>query len=527
MPPSISRHTWLRSPFFAYLFTIYPVIFVYTYNLEYITAEEFLACLAGASALFVLLLFLGRLVFRDWLKSALATALCSLMITIYVPVDSLAQLLLALSTIEPEWIDTLVWLLLLLISIRGFIKILRRPSYADSSLPAFLNCFSLLLLLVCLTSPFANEIEDWSNSGAIRSELERKYQQLKGTRSSTTQNLPDIYYIILDGYGRADVLRDLYGFDNSKFLDFLRSKGFYVAEQSRANYIQTFQSLGSTLNLGYLDDLLRTVKETSVNRQVFQRLLRDNILFRRAQALGYQVSTISTGFDTTGTTNVDQRLKSPHTNALLGALLTNLKLPGFRREISHRLHRAHYEQIRFGFDQLLKVERNGDPRLLFAHILTPHPPFVFDTDGSFRSSGVDFKLQDGSDYGSRANYRENYIKQLQFANTQMQAVLEQLISRSSRPLIIIVQGDHGPGLELNWNHPRESNLTERFSILNAYYFSAGLPEEVKPDIIPANTFRIIANHYWGAELPLLSSRFLFSSAHRPFLFVDVTGRLPK
>ena len=36
----------------------------------------------------------------------------------------------------------------------------------------------------------------------------------------TNQYKPDIYYIILDGYGRADILEDLYKFDNSALLTF-------------------------------------------------------------------------------------------------------------------------------------------------------------------------------------------------------------------------------------------------------------------------------------------------------------------
>ena len=31
---------------------------------------------------------------------------------------------------------------------------------------------------------------------------------------------PDIYYIILDGYARLDILENLYGYDNSDFLNY-------------------------------------------------------------------------------------------------------------------------------------------------------------------------------------------------------------------------------------------------------------------------------------------------------------------
>ena len=37
---------------------------------------------------------------------------------------------------------------------------------------------------------------------------------------------PDVYYVILDGYARADALATHYGFDNEPFLSALRDRGF-------------------------------------------------------------------------------------------------------------------------------------------------------------------------------------------------------------------------------------------------------------------------------------------------------------
>ncbi|MBC7815356.1 MAG: hypothetical protein IAG10_00490, partial [Planctomycetaceae bacterium] len=62
---------------------------------------------------------------------------------------------------------------------------------------------------------------------------------------------PDIYYIILDGYGRNDVLQKYYDFDNSEFLDSLRQRGFYVADKSCTNFTATAFSLSSSLNMRY------------------------------------------------------------------------------------------------------------------------------------------------------------------------------------------------------------------------------------------------------------------------------------
>jgi len=66
---------------------------------------------------------------------------------------------------------------------------------------------------------------------------------------------PDIYYIVLDAYSREDVLAERFDFENAAFLDELRERGFYIAEQSSSNYLRTIFSITSTLNLNYLQNL--------------------------------------------------------------------------------------------------------------------------------------------------------------------------------------------------------------------------------------------------------------------------------
>ena len=54
---------------------------------------------------------------------------------------------------------------------------------------------------------------------------------------------PDIVVIVVDGHGRPDILREHYGYDSSPFVRALGQLGFDVAASSRANYLDTLQSL--------------------------------------------------------------------------------------------------------------------------------------------------------------------------------------------------------------------------------------------------------------------------------------------
>jgi hypothetical protein len=62
--------------------------------------------------------------------------------------------------------------------------------------------------------------------------LQNKVSRAEAEKSASALSLrvenepPDIYYIILDGYGRSDVLKNEYGYDNSDFLN--ASEGFGI-----------------------------------------------------------------------------------------------------------------------------------------------------------------------------------------------------------------------------------------------------------------------------------------------------------
>ena len=57
---------------------------------------------------------------------------------------------------------------------------------------------------------------------------------------------PNIYWIVLDGYPRQDVLAEDFKFDNSGFIQSLRGLDFTVLGRSRANFPATINSISST-----------------------------------------------------------------------------------------------------------------------------------------------------------------------------------------------------------------------------------------------------------------------------------------
>ena len=76
------------------------------------------------------------------------------------------------------------------------------------------------------------------------------------------------------------------------------------------------------------------------------------------------------------------------------------------------------------------------------------------------------------------NTARKYIDQLRFVSDRLLDILDRILNESKIPPIIVVQADHGPGLELNWENPSEDTFRERLSILNAYHLPDASPEAV-------------------------------------------------
>jgi hypothetical protein len=337
---------------------------------------------------------------------------------------------------------------------------------------------------------------------------------------------PDIYYIVLDGYGRSDVLRDLYRYDNSWFLDDLRQKGFYVAEDSAANYCQTLLSLAASMNMTYLDSLSQRVGIGSHDRATLRNAVVDNALARQLQEHGYRVITFSSGYVATELKHADLRLSSPFTLTEYQNLLIGLTpLPAVLHRIGWQFA-AHRWGVSYVFDELPAVEDRETPLFVFAHVMSPHPPFVFGPNGTKVIQTKRFTLFDGNflieNQADVEEYRRGYADQLAFVSQQILRVLQRIILRSPGALIV-VQGDHGPGSQLDWVRPDRTNMRERLAILNAYRVPEPVRAKLYRRISPVNSFRLILNHLFDTVLEPLPDRSYYSRWDTPYDFIDVSA----
>jgi hypothetical protein len=332
---------------------------------------------------------------------------------------------------------------------------------------------------------------------------------------------PDVYYILLDGYGSEEILEEFYQYDNSHFLNNLEGKGFYIVEDSRSNYSNTISSLASSINMNYLEEIAEIPSDDLLCRMVLSQSIDSNQTMRLFRELGYEFIAFSTGFPSTEITDADIYLQSEEIglNPFESLLVRNsILLPIFNFSSSLDIsfeypgYSGHRERMSFALEQLPRLSGEPGPKFVFAHIVAPHPPFVFDAEGKATKQRHPFVIWDGDMFqGTYEEYIQGYSDQLSFLNDSLLMWLESLLGGSSPEPIIILQGDHGPRSTVVWRSPTEDAMREGTGILNAFLLP-GIDYGVLYDgLSPVNTFRIILNEYFNAKLELLPDRTFFMS----------------
>ncbi|HET6596957.1 MAG TPA: sulfatase-like hydrolase/transferase [Anaerolineales bacterium] len=477
-----------RFPLYPILFSTFPVLSLAAYNIDEISLDVIPRPLLAFLLAGLLLFGVAKLIFRDWHRAALAVFVIFIFFFIYGQVYNIVEdvtigdtSLFRHRTLLP------LFLLLLLISL---VWVFRRTSRPNPS-PYWLNLLSIALLVYPVFQIASNTIQQWSAERSVGA---------ASPQTAIHTNQPDIYYIILDAYGRADVLQGLLGYDNSDFLRALRQRGFYVADCSQANYAYTEFSLTSSLNYDYLDQL-----DVSHSRAERIALLKHSAIRSFLDSEGYEIVAFPTGWTFTEWKDADlyvdyQRPVTALTEFEHLVLDTTMFRVVSDFHSSNQADASHKDLRRLRVFSLLenikKLPGRSGNVFVFAHIVVPHLPYTFGPNGEVPAF-----------QGKDATYEEiaaAYVDQVKFVNKEILKVIDTLIESADVPPVIIVQGDHGPLPDLT------ENPAERLPILNAYYLpDVPMADVLYPSISPVNSFRVVLSSYFEQNLPLLEDRSYF------------------
>jgi hypothetical protein len=358
------------------------------------------------------------------------------------------------------------------------------------------------------------------------------------TKASNEFSDRDIYYIILDSYGREDLLKSYYNYDNSSFINELENLGFVVPECTLSNYDNTVFSMTSSLNLDYIPELLIQFTEISDNIDIqgLSPFIRNSLVRDKFEAYGYQTVSFKTVYpfldikDTDFYYDLEQsaefynKLESENfqflffETTILRILIEILEAPPDylfeedatplqvymakilipQKKLFSTRHFKWYEQHRFAFERMEELSEIPGNKFIYAHLFSTHQPFVFTTSGQVRWPVLE---------NDKA-----YLDQITYTNIRMIKIIKTILDKSTNPPVIVLQGDHSYVTGENRN-----------KVLNAYYLPEGGNEQITPAFSPVNTFRLIFNTYFGETYEILPDVAYRSLEGRPFKF----ERLPE
>lgn len=482
------RTTFLnRIPFHPILWGILPLLIFFVTNISEVSINALWRPLGFSILLSVVVFGLLRIFIKNWHQAGLMASWSLFLFFTYGHVYSLLKdVNIGSILLGRHRLITPLWLILFLV---GAILILRvKKDFKFWTL--FLN---VMLLSGVLLQGFQVGVYFYNrNTTSVEITADRSLDY-EGTKP-----LPDIYLIILDAYGRADVYENYYQFDNSEFVNQLGALGFQVVPCARGNYEHTAVAMPSLLNMDYMHNLTE-----DVNRFTSRELLVNNRIRQMLGEMGYKFITFDTqyawltmedadvfyDFETTSRFNYLQPFEEMFMETTGGLIL----LDGVAKRVQTTMSELNFDSAKTlkafvelsNFEALNQaIELNG-PKFVYAHFMTTHPPFVFDSEGNILEN------IEGSELA--------YVNSTKFISSQVSFLLQKILDESENKPIVIIQSDHGLRPEFH------------YIILNAIYFPKDRGElPVYPGMTPVNSFRMVFNQLFSTDYEILEDRYFES-----------------
>jgi len=506
----VTRYGWRH--LHPLLLAAYPVLLLYSANVLYLGLTVVVRPLAASLVLAFIVYLLSLAVLRNADKAAMVAS--SLIFLFF----SFGWFWLALQNLAQAGISRPVVLALYFSLAVVLIWSIVKSHLRFTRVNRVLTVFTVVLMVLVSLEIGYNEI---GRARAHADLLRDRCIEFAAGRVNP-ETTPDVYYIVLDRYASADVLEDAYGFDNSRFLGQLEKLGFHVDRASRANYPVTMESIAATMNMQYIDWLKGRARDWSPLYQMIQ----DSCVLRLFESLGYTYVHFGSPWGPTRTNskairNVPRTLLSEFEQVVLSTTI----LSGIEFRLIPRDGTAKYARVMCQLEELPRVADMAEPTFAFAHMLVPHPPYVFGADGSFRG------LEEAEQRTTK-----NFVDQLFFINARILSVITEIMDHSEVPPIIVIQADEGPyprsydagGAEFDWTSGSDEELRHKMGIFSAYLIP-DTPEDVFYEgMTPVNSFRLIFRYGLGLPFSLLDDHsYVFRDKAHPYEFVDVTERISR
>lgn len=358
----------------------------------------------------------------------------------------------------------------------------------------FLNTILIVYLLIDFSSLLLYKFKVTSNL-----QIATNKDKIK------TDNLPDIYLLLMDGYASNQNLRKYYHFNNNILIDFLKKRNFKIIENSKSNYFYTMLTMSSALNMRY-----HTKEQRNIQLEMME-LIENNIFSLLLEKHRYQIKNLSifhfkdsdTKYGLTIWMNRSSLFFYFFSKTPLFIFYAKIeKGEGFSRELG----------VFHTLDSLTKI-KNETPKFVYAHILFPHPPFYLNELGKYdkkvedrsvslsgKTELVDDDPNNNTMGSSEADslLKIDYINHIKYTNKKCIEAISTILKYNKRPPIIILMSDHGSRMLTNPASNAEA-VKERYENMCAIYYPDKDYSKLYDSITPINVMRQVLNKSIGTK----------------------------
>ena len=525
-----------RRIFHPFLVAVFPILIIYSQNIGRMNFEDLILPIISVLIFSVGLYYILKIILKNPFKSALIVTIILILLFSYGHVYYL------LNDVSIDGLDIgrnlyLIPAFGLALGISIFFAI--RSGRVFDNATSIINVISIVFIMVAISNVVFVGAEITSCDKCSNQELFYEtrdfsdYFEPHKFLISENEKLPDVYYLILDEYARNDALLEYHEFDNTEFTEFLQDKGFHVAKNSFANYPMSVQSIPATMNLQYInflaDEIGSEVRNYKPLNEKDYGLYANNQVIKNFKEMGYKIVTFNTF------------ALHLHENSLADLTVCHRNIHFLDNRLVDTLARTTmfgYFIERWSEDEMRQVtlcafENFGTagnvfdkPVFVWAHIMTPHPPWIFGPNGEEITPGKPLLITDNPEFrDSGWEPKIQYVQQVQFANKKTISIVEEILEKNSHS-IIIIQGDHGTAWDIRsneWVEPSKEDVYQRLRNFDAIYF----PDEEKRENLDnkrtlINTFRTIFNAYYGSDYELLENKAYWGYNAKPYDFKDVS-----
>lgn len=305
---------------------------------------------------------------------------------------------------------------------------------------------------------------------------------------------PDIFLIMLDGYPRSDTLAG-WGYQNAWFTQAMTERGFSVAGASHSNYPLTALALSTMFHMRHVDEidaLTNVPAQPQDQKRAIRTSLTDTPALRRLGELGYETITAGRPGDYI-TLNTNHLIDAGWLNEFEHQVLSRTSISGMTVPLILDARRG---EILETLRAAPTVAEDAAPTFMFAHVVSPHLPFLFDDDGGqpvISCVACTFATHIDHSGMSSDEFLSAYADQVDYLNHLVLEAVDGIVERSPKA-IVVVFSDHGSRA----NRTPDADWYATLFASRTPGHSNVFPDDARPiEIFPR-----LFEEYFGDEIPI-------------------------